>query len=258
MRPNFGWIRTTGRQLRLPIVLNQSITSKNRNIVIDQLSSHHRHKTMAEHTPAPTPNRAVYGFAWFLFFKTLFVLYVFWAFVPDHILIDTLGLTYLPEKYFALYIPIFVLCCLTIFAFLIYPPSNLAMQDDIDDTHTIRDQYTIRRCTYICAKTKKKCEEKITRKSSSDNNIWHNVTFCDIHRMQTEGESTAPVTSYCDCVDKTKCLLTKNPKHLNTLAERATVPTVYDLDLADVCTQIFRQRNKRKWVSNHRRLTSAA
>lgn len=203
---------------------------------------------MGEHTPAPTPNRAVYGFAWFLFFETLFVLYVFWAFVPDTILVDTLGLTYLPDKYFALYIPIFVLCCLTIFAFLIYPPSNLAMQDDINDLHTIRDQYTIRRCTYVCNETKKKCEEKIQRTSNHPGNIWWNAHFCEIHKMRTEGNSNASATGYCDCVDKSRCLLTRNPRHLHTLAERSTVPTVYDLDIADVCTQIFRQR--KNWNEN--------
>lgn len=202
---------------------------------------------MAEHTPSPTPNRAVYGFACFLFFKTLFILWVFWTFVPHHILINTLGLTYLPDKYFALYIPILVLCCLTMFAFLIYPPSNLAMQDDINDMHTIRDQYAIRRCTHVCSKTHRKCEEIIQWKCSSDANIWHGARVCEMHRMPTEGEVATPVTGYCDCVDRKKCLLAKNPKHLNTLAERATVPAVYDLNLADVCTQIFRQR--KKWVN---------
>lgn len=199
---------------------------------------------MAEHTPAPTPNRAVYGFAWFLFFNTLFVLYVFWAFVPDHILIDTLGLTYLPDKYFALYMPILVLCCLTMFAFLIYPPSNLAMQDEINDMHTICDNYAIRRCTHVCAKTNKKCGEKIEQNQSNDTNIWQKGSFCAIHRMQRADETMKSTSNYCDCVDKRKCLLTKNPKHLNILAERATVPTVYDLDLAEVCTHIFRERRK--------------
>lgn len=199
---------------------------------------------MAEHTPAPTPNRAVYGFAWFLFFKTLFVLCVFWTFVPDHFLVDTLGLTYLPDKYFALYIPILVLCCLTVFAFLIYPPSNLAMQDDINDMHTIRDQFTIRRCTYVCNKTSRKCEKQIYRAFSDAENIWHIGQFCDTHRTSIEGGETTSTTGYCDCVDQRRCWLTKNPKHLNTLAERATVPAVYDLDLADVCAHIFRQRKK--------------
>ncbi len=88
---------------------------------------------MPEHTPAPTPHRAVYGFAVFLLFKTLLILYLFWAFVPDNFLENSLGLTYLPDKYFAMFLPMVVMMALIFFAFLIYPALNLSMTADVDD-----------------------------------------------------------------------------------------------------------------------------
>lgn len=208
---------------------------------------------MAEHTPAPTPNRAVYGFAWFLFFKTLFILYICWAFIPEHILEEQLGLTYLPDKYFALYLPILVLCALTIFTFLIYPPWNLAMQDDINDLHTIRDGYSIHRCQQLITKTGKFCEQKVAETipdASNEYNIWKREKFCDLHRnetnaLQSEKHSNEnQMKNYCDCVDKSKCFLTKHPNHLSILNSRATVPSVCDLDISDVSKQFFRERKK--------------
>lgn len=197
-------------------------------------------RKMAEHTPAPTPNRAVYGFAWFLFFKTLFILYLLWAFVPAHILDEKLGLTSLPSKYFALYIPILVLCALTIFAFLIYPPWNLAMQDDIDSLNTLTDQFSIKRCQHIYSDTKKSCNQRIQHYST----IFKSELFCEKHvncKNEANNEVDNSLSQYCDCIDSSKCLLTKHPEHLQTLRERSTVPNVCDIDIADVCRDLFRK-----------------
>lgn len=103
---------------------------------------------MPEHTPAPTPSRAIYGFVLFLLFKSFFILYALWAFIPTEIFEDYLGITYLPNKYFALYIPILVLTATTLFAFFVYPSFGLIMTPDIDDTATVWDEHTIRRCRY--------------------------------------------------------------------------------------------------------------
>lgn len=200
---------------------------------------------MLETTPGPTPNRAVYGFAWFLFSKTLFVLYLFWALVPEYIQQNVLGLTYLPDKYFAMVLPVWVLTALTFFAFLIYPPWNMAMQDDINDVHTIRDSKTIRRCQYVYASTGKRCAQKvdaIPANESNDFNIWTFEQYCSEH-MGSDAESLAAendqLNSFCDCIDKAHCLLTKRPNHLNVLRKRETVPSILDLDIVDVSEQLF-------------------
>lgn len=215
---------------------------------------------MSEPTPAPTPNRAVYGFAWFLFFKTLFILYVCWALLPEYILHDVLGLTYLPDKYFALFLPILVLCALTIFAFLIYPPWNLSMQDDLNSVHTLRDKHMIVRCQYKQKTNGKQCKNKvdaIVANETNNFNSWLFQKYCDEHKNENENENetdeqrnadeaddTNESNGFCDCIDKSKCLLTNRPNHLNVLEKRATVPNVCDLDIKDVCRELFLNGHK--------------
>lgn len=205
---------------------------------------------MAEPTPAPTPNRAVYGFAWFLFFKTLFILYVCWALLPEYILNDVLGLTYLPDKYFALFLPILVLCALTIFAFLIYPPWNLSMQDNVNSVQTLRDKHMIVRCRYTHKTSGKQCKNKVDAIVSNETNnfnSWLFEQYCDEHRIienVNEMDDTKESNEFCDCIDKSKCLLDKRPNHLNVLEKRATVPNVCDLDINDVCKELFLDDHK--------------
>lgn len=206
---------------------------------------------MSEPTPAPTPNRAVYGFAWFVFSKTLFVLFIFWALVPDYIQRDVLGLTYLPDKYFAMLLPVWVLTALTFFAFLIYPSWNMAMQDDINDIHTIRDSRTTRRCQYVFIGPGIRCENKvkpIAANESNNFNMWKFERFCLEHsesgqeqenKNQDDTIDPKRYANYCDCVDKINCLLQKRPNHVKLLRNRATVPSISDLDIADVSKQLF-------------------
>lgn len=200
---------------------------------------------MSEPTPAPTPSRAVYGFAWFLFFKTFFILYIFWAFVPENILEDTFGLTYLPNKYFALCIPVTVVSAV-MYAFFIYPLSNLAMQDDINDPHTIHDKRTIKRCSFIDRSNGKQCASKVNQKATNDSgeyNVWIYEVFCEVHRVvdeeNDENHKNSSEQGFCDCINKRNCLLGKNSNHLRTLHNRATVPSMYDLDISTVSRQLY-------------------
>lgn len=203
---------------------------------------------MAEPTPAPTPSRAVYGFAWFLFFKTLFVLYVCWALLPEYILEDVLQLTYLPDKYFALFLPILVLCALTVFAFLIYPPWNMSMQDDVNNFHTLRDKHTIVRCNYINQSTGNRCQnsvDSIPSTKTNNFNRWLFEKYCGLHKerfdgnTQKESENMLNASEFCDCVNKSKCWLQKHSNHLKVLQKRPTVPNVCDLNISDVCKELF-------------------
>ncbi|EFA04752.1 Phosphatidylinositol N-acetylglucosaminyltransferase subunit P-like Protein [Tribolium castaneum] len=98
---------------------------------------------MPEHTPAPTPSRAVYGFAMFLSFKTFFILYLAWAVLPEE-WFKYVGITCLPQRYWAVAIPIFLLTVLAIFAFVIYPNLGLFMTPSVDDLRTIKDSTCVR------------------------------------------------------------------------------------------------------------------
>lgn len=200
---------------------------------------------MSEPTPSPTPSRAVYGYAWHLFFKTGFILYVLWAFLPEYILEDVLGLTYLPNKYFALCIPITVVSAV-MYSFIIYPLINLAMQDDCNDPHTILDERTIKRCSFINKTNGKRCEQIVKRQLETAQpiyNPWVFEKFCEKHndpdKLIDENVSSARVKAFCDCVNKKNCRLEKSPNHLRTLDNRETVPSMIDLDIGSVSRQLY-------------------
>lgn len=193
---------------------------------------------MPEHTPAPTPHRAVYGFAVFLLFKTLFLIWLICAFVPDYILRDKFGLTYLPDKYFAIQLPVITLCGLFFFAFFIYPSCNLSMAVDCDNISVITDKYSIRRCKFLL-KNGKSCERRIIY----DGNIEYNVTkHCAYHqnKFNSIDGNDVKISNFCDCPNKTKCFWFKKPYHVQMLLQRKTVPSISDLDVSQVCKKIFR------------------
>lgn len=215
--------------------------------------------TKPEHTPAPTSGRAVYGFCLFLLINTLFIIYIFWAFIPTKILENQLGLNYLPDKYFALYIPILILCGTTIFAFFIYPSLSLSITPDIDSECTIRDKYTIYRCQFYDIDGKK-CNNKVTSKSLISNKIerekesssegklqqrsWSIPKYCEYHNEYLNGRlnefnENEEITNFCDCTMKKSCLLHQNPNFINNLKNRPKIPTICDLDLAEICNKIF-------------------
>ncbi|XP_001663523.2 phosphatidylinositol N-acetylglucosaminyltransferase subunit P [Aedes aegypti] len=198
---------------------------------------------MPEHTPAPTPSRAIYGFCLFLLFKTLFILYVLWAFIPTSIL-DGFGLTYLPDKYFALFIPILVLVGLTFFAFLIYPSLSLAMMPDVASVCTITDRFTIVRCQYQYP-DRQRCNQKI---DAVYRDSWAAKPFCSKHsiRVTTASDlrSSVRISNYCDCPEEERCLLRKDPGHLAKLRAKQMVPAVADLNMGEVSRVLYRKRRR--------------
>lgn len=128
---------------------------------------------MPEHTPTPTPSRAVYGFIMYLSFKIFFILFVLWAFIPDS-WFRSVGITYLPQRYWAVTIPIFLLTVLATFAFVIYPSLGLRMTPDIDSLDTITDIHSrfnnstddahISQNAAECCRNKRKCKKKVFEK----------------------------------------------------------------------------------------------
>lgn len=185
---------------------------------------------MAEHTPAPTESRGIYGFVLYLLFSTLFILYVLWAFIPDSIF-KSISITELPNKYFALFIPVLILCATTLFAFFIYPSLSLIMTPNIDSIHTITDSSSIRRCQFF--KNGLQCDKKLQLSTTS----WHTKNICDDYEA-----SEVKNCNFCDCVEKQKCLLLLDPSHIDKLNKQENlIKNSGDLDIVDVSEILFGQ-----------------
>jgi len=73
-----------------------------------------------EHSPAPTPSRAVYGFLLYLLGQGSLLLYLVWVLVPDHLLLQA-GLDFLPQKYWAVAVPIYVSTLFFVLVLIVYP-----------------------------------------------------------------------------------------------------------------------------------------
>lgn len=178
---------------------------------------------MAEQSPAPTASRSIYGFVIFLLFSTLFVLYVLWSFIPSSVF-ESIGITDLPQKYFALFFPILILTATTIFAFFIYPSFSFIMTANIDDISTVTDSSAIRRCQYRDSNGIL-CDNKIPKPPGYS---WNLPTECDNH----ENRETR-ISDYCDCKDKEKCMLGKNDGFIDQVRrhENSLQSAAGDLDI---------------------------
>ncbi|XP_059054229.1 phosphatidylinositol N-acetylglucosaminyltransferase subunit P [Achroia grisella] len=154
---------------------------------------------MPEQTPAPTPARSLYGFFMYVFSNTMLVIYLIWAFIPDHYL-HYLNIYYYPVKYWSIAVPIQCLVALTLFVFLIYPSLTMILTLNIDSQNTIRDPFS--------------------------------------HYSNKTIKNNYKIDNFCTCVDEKKCLksnYTSIPKDYN----ENTVPELHDLNISYVCKKIY-------------------
>ncbi|XP_045445477.1 phosphatidylinositol N-acetylglucosaminyltransferase subunit P isoform X1 [Melitaea cinxia] len=154
---------------------------------------------MPEHTPAPTPARSLYGFFMYLFSKTILAIYCIWTIIPDSYL-HYLKIYYYPQKYWSIAVPIQCLVGLTMFAFLVYPSSNLMLTTKIDSLSSIHD------------------------------------SFSQVGRRRVENRSTT--NHSCICINETKCMKHTYLASAKELKEN-TVPKLEDLDIRFVCKKLY-------------------
>jgi len=96
-----------------------------------------------QHNPSPTPERAVYGFILYILATAGFVLYLTWLFLPENIL-HSIGIgEFLPQKYWAVALPIYFSVAFFLFVFLVYPSLCLMVTPKIKDVRNITDEFTI-------------------------------------------------------------------------------------------------------------------
>lgn len=185
---------------------------------------------MAEHTPAPTSSRGIYGFVLYLLLSTLFSLYVLWAFIPDSIY-EKFNITELPSKYFVLFIPILILTATTLFAFFIYPSMSFIMTPNINSIKTVVDSHSVRRCQHKLLNGVQ-CDNKISFQTSS---LWHYNNICDNHQ-----DREVKNVNFCDCIEKNKCLLSINSNYIEELNMRnSLIKNSGDLDIIEVAEILY-------------------
>lgn len=164
---------------------------------------------MPEHTPAPTPIRGVYGFVMYLSFKLFFIIYLVWAIVPEKYF-KQISITFLPDRHWAITVPIYLLTVLTIFAFVIYPSLGLCMTPNVDDLTTIKDSFA--------------SGEKIQR-----------------DECRNSVEKTT-----CICLNKKKCY--KDAFMKSRLTSRSKViPDLRDLDICEVSQHLYLRKGNSYW-----------
>ena len=124
-----------------------------------------------DHSPSPTPERAVYGFVVYLLATGSFLFYLLWLIVPENIF-ESFGITFLPQKYWAVAIPIYLSVAFFLFVIVIYPSLGMCKfspnMREGDLRHVI-DEYTV----YTSDSFRK----------TSDNNSEdeHIARTCDVH-----------------------------------------------------------------------------
>lgn len=91
-------------------------------------------------SPSPTPVRAIYGFVLYLAAYVGFVVYVVWAYIPSSWL-DAIGLTYWPQKYWAVAIPCY-LCVLWVLSYPAWLAYIHICTEPLDSLNIVTDEFS--------------------------------------------------------------------------------------------------------------------
>ena len=98
-----------------------------------------------DHSPSPTPERAVYGFVVYLLSTAAFLSYILWLIIPNDVF-ESVGITFLPQKYWAVAVPIYISVAFFLFVIVIYPSLGMILYTPNlvnGDIRHVVDEYTV-------------------------------------------------------------------------------------------------------------------
>jgi phosphatidylinositol glycan class P protein len=94
-----------------------------------------------EHSPAPQPERAIYGFFLLVAAIFAFLIYIIISFIPDTA-INELGWDYLPDKYWSIALPSFVVIAL-LMILPFYFSLNMRQVNEPACIHSVTDEHAL-------------------------------------------------------------------------------------------------------------------
>jgi len=96
-------------------------------------------------SPSPQLSRSVHGFVLMVCAQILFVTYLAWAYVPS-VVWASFGVTYLPDKYWAIALPSWLIVSILTFSCCLYPgyilsctPSSAYLIEDSVTNYEVAD-----------------------------------------------------------------------------------------------------------------------
>jgi phosphatidylinositol glycan class P protein len=99
-------------------------------------------KKKTEHSPAPQPERAVYGFLLLVSSLSAFIIYVLVSYLPDWIFVDLIGWDYLPDKYWSIALPAYLIV-ITLMILPLYLSINMTKVNDLSSINSITDEFSL-------------------------------------------------------------------------------------------------------------------
>lgn len=94
-----------------------------------------------EHSPAPDPERAIYGFFLLILSIIFLFLYIILSYLPYEWL-NNIGLTYLPQKYWYIALPSYIVVA-AIYVLSIYTVINMQMVNNYNSFNNIKDEASV-------------------------------------------------------------------------------------------------------------------